>query len=108
MTIYYSVTQNSVGQSDPLRLDNAQAEFKVGVTLEITGTATATVEYTMDKPEVTAADQFANATWYDAADLTDLTATTTALIDTPVTAIRADTTAYTSGDVRLKALQGDA
>jgi hypothetical protein len=93
-------------------LDANQTRFGAGVLLEISNTATATVEYTFDRPETdpnnttTAADNWANATWYDITDLTGVTATSSALVDTNVMGVRIDCTAYTSGTVTLTVNQG--
>lgn len=109
----YSVSVSSATQSDPIRLDANQTHMGAGLLLEISNTATATVEYTFDRPETDpnnptlAANNWANATWYDIADLTDITASaTSALVDTNVMAVRIDCTAYTSGTVTLTANQG--
>lgn len=108
-----TVSVSSATQSDPIRVTESNQNIDVLALLAISNTATATVEFTADKPEMDpndptlAADNWANATWYDIADLTGATATTWAKVDTPVTGLRIDCTAYTSGTVSLTVIQGD-
>ena len=107
--IRQTVTLTNTGTSDPIRTDPTQSEISILALLGISNTATATVEFTPDKPDATlGSDNWTNSTWYSVADLTDKTATAWAKIDTPVEGIRANCTAYTSGNVTLQAVQGDA
>ena len=102
-----TVSVGSATQSDPIRVDSSQSEISILALLSFTNTATATVEFTPDKPDATLADNWSNATWYDIADLTGKSANAWAKVDTPVQGLRIDCTAWTSGTVSLQALQGD-
>lgn len=108
-----SVSVSSVTQSDPIQVDSTQSAQSILAMLIISDTATATVEFTPDEPDTNpndatlAADNWANSTWYDVADLTGKTATAWANVDTPVAGLRIDCTAYTGGTVTLRVKQGD-
>lgn len=109
-----SVSVTSATQSDPIRVDPSQSDISILALVSISGTSTCTVEFTPDKPNTDpndatlAADNWANCTWYDIADLTGVTSNSWAKVDTPVHGLRLDCTAYTNGTNTLQVLQGDA
>lgn len=98
-----TVSSQATGAPLPTSSQNGQFGYGVGVT--ITGTLTATVEYTFDDPEANYATDFAtDANWFSDIDLTDIVSSTSGNIIVPVSAIRLDVTAYTSGSAVLVAL----
>lgn len=103
-----SVFASSVAASDPMRLDPNTVPPKILAQMIFDGAvATVTVQYTPDKPDMReTTDNYVNSRWFDVAQLTDQTADVSALIDTPVEAVRLNVTAYTSGTIELKAVQG--
>ena len=111
--INQSVSVSSATQSDPIRIDSNLSQIAAGILLVFSNTATATVEFTYDRPNTdpndatAAADNWAAADWYDMADFTALTATANGLIDTPVMGVRIDCTSHTSGTVTLTVNQGN-
>lgn len=109
MTINYeSPDQTATGAGNVIRLDSAQSDFKANATIKLSGTATAKLQYTLTKPDMSnASDNWAGAEWIDDTTLTGITATTTGLIDTPVEAVRLNVTAYTDGNCSLHVVQGD-
>ncbi len=99
-------TLSAVAISDPMIVDRLQRDFKVGLQVQITGTATASVQATMDDPRADyPTDYNTDAVWLDVTDLAALTANAQGNVFIPVQAIRLNVTAHTSGDVILTALQ---
>ena len=103
-----TVSVTSATQSDPIRVDPTMMDISILALLGISGTATATVEFTPDKPDATnGSDNWSGCTWYDIADLTGATANAWAKVHTPTHGLRIDCTSYISGTVSLQVLQGD-
>ncbi len=102
-----SVIVSSQTTSDPMRMDPNTVPFNALAQMIFTGTATATVEYTPDKPDMREIpDNWVNSRWFEVTQLTAQSADISALVDTPVEGLRLNVTAYTSGDIELKAVQG--
>lgn len=98
---------SGTGQSGPIRVDPNTVTLSALAQLIFTGVATATVQYTPDKPDMTnTTDNWAAARWFDVDQLDALSINTGALVDTPAEGLRLDVTAFTSGTVELKVVQG--
>ncbi len=95
------VTLSSATTSAPLVMDRKQNPFNVGIGVTVTGTATYTVEHTFD-------DILGGVTpvWLPNATLTAATTSQSGNYAFPVTAIRLNVTAWTSGNVVMTVLQG--
>lgn len=93
-----------IGASTPITLDHYISPFNVSLGVTVAGTLTYTVQHTFD-------DVFANdfdpdtANWFDNDGLTNQTATNDGNYAFPVTAIRLNVTAYTSGTAVMTAVQ---
>lgn len=103
------VTVGSQTVSSPLPLDYKHAPFSVSLLADVSagGNLTYKVQYTAD-------DIFdstwnpATANWQDHSVLTAQTASNNSNLAFPVTAVRLNVTAYTSGSVRLAVIQATA
>lgn len=95
-----SVTLNANGSSTPIRLDSRKNPFNVGLFIDITGTATAVVEYTPD------ADWGGvGARWF-AVPSTSTSADLVAALTTPCIAIRLTASGVSGGGTaRLDVIQ---
>lgn len=100
------VTVGSQTASKPIPLDNFRDPFNIGMGVALSAGATLTysVQHTFDDIY---ADNFspATATWYNHASLASLSANGDGNYAFPVTAIRLNVTAYTSGTATLTAIQ---
>ena len=100
------VTVGSATTSNVIPLDSYRNPFNVGLGCALSAGASLTykVQYTYD-------DVFDNAfnpstaTWYDHATLAAKTTSSDGNIIVPVTAVRLNVTAYTSGTVTMTVLQ---
>lgn len=114
-------TQTGVGQSDPYIVNHRQNSFKMSISTQVTGTATYTIQHTLDNPWETtdttnntpvyadAAAFNANAQWVDI-DLTELVDATDAQDGNyffPVRAVRINQTAG-DGTVEATFIVGNA
>jgi hypothetical protein len=97
------VSLGAVATSNPLIMDRKQNPFAVGMGLIFTGTATASVEHTFD--DILGG---ATPTWIPHSTLAAKTTNSDGNYAFPVTAIRLNVTAWTSGTVTLTALQGSS
>lgn len=97
-----TVTNTAIVISAPVPLDREANPFSVGLVIEVTGTNTSTVELTLDdvfNPSVT-------PVWFAHATLTGITSTTSGNLAFNCTALRLNTTAFSSGSAVLKVMQG--
>ena len=84
----YTRTLSANGTSTVCRLDHHLTPFNCSITVDITGTATAKVQYSLSDP-LTATDATGGGmTWYDHAQLVNLTASAPGNIAFPVQAVR--------------------
>lgn len=91
----------SVTTSTPIPMDFKQNPFSVSFVVEVTGTLTYTVEHTLDN--IIGGE---TATWIPHSSVAAKTATQDGNYAFPITAMRLNVTAYTSGGAQLKVLQG--
>lgn len=98
-----TATVAAVATSAPLIMDRKQNPFSVGFGVVISGTLTYSVEHTFDDllGGVT-------ATWFPNATVAAQSTSKDGNYAYPVTAIRLNVTAYTSGGATLTALQGSS
>lgn len=96
------INLSAIAASGPHLPDTQQADFKLGLQLVFSGTATASVETTMDDLH----DSTLTPTWFPVLDLSAISANTQGNVFFPVTGVRLNVTALTGGDVRLTILQG--
>ena len=105
------VTQTGVGISDPIIVNYRQNNFKIGLATNVDGTATYTIQHTLDDPAnfSSQTDYNTNGNWFnnDVADLVGATANQDGNIFFPIRAIRVNVTAGT-GSVEFTVLQGNA
>lgn len=94
---------SSVTTSAPIPLDSKQNPFNVGFGVIITGVCTFTVEHTFDN--ILAG---ATPTWLPNATVASATTNASGNYAFPVTAVRLNVTAYTSGTAVLTVLQGSS
>lgn len=97
------VSLSAVATSAPLPMDRLQAPFSVGFGVVLTGTATYSVEHTFD--DILGG---ATATWFPHTSVAAQTTNKDGNYAFPVTAIRLNVTAWTSGPVTLTVLQGSS
>lgn len=100
------VTVGALGVSNPIILDHYQRPFSVGIGAALSAGATLTfsIQHTFD--DVFAANfDPATAVWYADTSLANKSASTTGNYAYPVTAIRLNVTAYTSGSVTMTVIQ---
>lgn len=103
MRLQNSPALGSVVAGATIPLDREANPFSVTLVIEVlSGTNTSKVQYTVD-------DVFNSAVtpiWIDHATLAGITATTAGNIAFPVTAVRLNMTAWTSGSAQLSIIQG--
>ena len=100
------VTLGAVAVSAPIPLNSYSTPFSVGVGCDISagGSLTYIVEHTFD--DVFAANFVpASATWYPNSGLTAQTTDKDGNYSAPVTAVRLNVTAWTSGTVTMTVIQ---
>jgi hypothetical protein len=85
-------------------VDFQQQDFKLGLQMEFTDTATASAEATMDDVQ----DSDITPVWFAITDLDGITADAQGNVFFPIRAVRLNVTAWTSGDVILTILQANA
>lgn len=92
--------------SNPIPMDTFQNPFNVGIGVTVSAGATLTykVQHTFDdvfSPTFVAS----SATWFDHATLTGKTASSDGNYAYPITALRLNVTAYTSGSATITVVQ---
>lgn len=97
------VSLSSISTSSALPVDRLQSPFSVGLGVVLTGTATYTVEHTFD--DILGG---ATPTWLPNASLAAATTSQSGNYAFPVTAIRLNVTAWTSGTITMTVLQGSS
>ncbi len=85
-------------------VDFQQQDFKIGLQMEFTDTATASAEATMDDVN----DSDITPVWFGITDLTAISADAQGNVFFPIRAVRFNVTAFTSGVIRLTILQANA
>jgi len=107
MRPYTTPALGSVTISDPVKVDYAQHDFNIGLSLNVvSGTNTSSVQYSLDDPDaVYATDYNTDAIWYDVTGLDAKTADTSAALIVPCRAVRLNMTAWTSGTATLTIVQ---
>jgi len=100
------VTVGSATTSGVIPLDNYRTPFNVGIGCALSAGASLTykVEYTYDDVQ-SATFNPATATWFDHATLAAKTTSADGNIVVPVSALRLNVTAYTSGTVTMTVIQ---
>jgi hypothetical protein len=100
------VTLTAAGVSPPVVLDQYLSPFNIGLGIAVTGGAslTYTVQHTFDDVFASGFDP-ATATWYANSGLSAKTASFDGNYAYPVTAVRLNVTAWTSGSATLTVLQ---
>lgn len=91
---------SSVTTSPPIPLDAYHTPFNVGLGVVSTGTATYSVEHTYDDVLTGAA-----VTWFTLSTMSGKTTSADATYQAPVSAVRLNVTAYTSGTVTMTLIQ---
>jgi len=102
-----SYTTAGTGQTSPVILNNLNGSpfnVNIGVDLSAGATMTYTVEYTLDDV-FSQTFSAASATWFSTTGLTALSADAAGGITVPVTAVRLNVTAWTSGTVAFTVIQ---
>lgn len=107
--VYTSVSRTATGTSSPIPVNYMDTgSCPLGIVLDFTTVAavgTASVEFTLDS----IVDQGAGtAVWFPLASMSGKTATTNVSETMPMRGVRLNVTAYTSGTVTLRLLQGAA
>jgi len=99
-------TLAAVAVSAPVALDTYRDPFNIGIGVALSAGANLTykVQHTFDDVQAAAFDP-ATATWYDHASLTAKTTSSDGNYAYPVTAIRLNVTAYTSGTATMTTIQ---
>lgn len=100
------VTVGALGVSNPIPLDHYRDPFSVGVgcVLSAGASLTYTVEHTFDDVFSSTFNP-ATAAWFANASLSSKTTSSDGNYSYPVTAVRINVTAYTSGDVTMTVIQ---
>ena len=100
------VTLGAVAVSAPIPLNNYSTPFSVGVGCDISagGSLTYSVEHTFDDPFSPTFNP-ATATWFQNTGLTAQTTDKDGNYTAPVTAVRLNVTAWTSGTVTMTVIQ---
>ena len=100
------VTVGSATTSAVIPLDSYRSPFNVGFGCALSAGASLTykLQYTYDDVQAASFDA-ATATWFDHATMAAKTASSDANIVVPVTAVRLNVTAWTSGTATLTILQ---
>jgi hypothetical protein len=99
-----SLTSQTTGTAIPLNKNNTN-DSPATVILDFTtgtGVGTASAEFTIDDPSVS------GAIWLALTNLTGKTATAYDTVNTAMRAVRLNVTAYTSGTITLRVLQGSS
>lgn len=97
----FSVTVSSLTTSATLPVDQYQEAFNIGLMVDVTGTNTSKVQYTLDDIQ----DPTVTPTWLDHATLTGLTADAAGTLTIPCRAVRLNVTAFTNGTAKLTVIQ---
>lgn len=84
----YIRTLSANGTSNACRLDHRQNPFSVAIEVDITGTATAKVQYSLSEISLATDAQGTGMAWQDHATLTGLAASAVGNIAFPVQAVR--------------------
>jgi len=107
MRPYTTPALGSVTISDPVKVDYAQHDFNIGLSLNVvSGTNTSSVQYSLDDPDAEyATDYNTDATWYTVTGLSGVTADTSVALIIPCRAVRLNMTAWTSGTATLTIVQ---
>lgn len=101
-------TLSAVAIADPIVLDRNQKDFKISLALVFSDTATASVETTSDDPEAVYPTDFnTDATWFPVLGLNAITTDAQGNVFFPISAVRLNVTAHTSGTVTLTVLQAN-
>jgi hypothetical protein len=100
------VTLTAAGVSAPIITDSYRNPFNIGLGIAVTGGAslTYTVQHTFDDVFAAGFDP-TTATWYPNSGLTSKTASFDGNYAYPVTAVRLNVTAWTSGSATMTVLQ---
>lgn len=97
-------TVSALGASEPVQMDVHVATPDTSVGVVVSGTLTYTVQHTFD--DIYAADfDPATATWFDNSGLTNQTISNDGNYAFPVTAVRLNVTAYTTGSAEMTVIQ---
>lgn len=99
------ITASAAGPTPPVALDTYQTPFSVGIGATVTGTLTYSVEYTYADVLGSNGPAVTNPTWFPLAALAAKTANADGVLNTPVTAVRVNVTAFTSGNVVVDFVQ---
>jgi hypothetical protein len=95
----------ATGTSSVVALNTlAPVQFNVGLLADVTGTLTYSVEYTFDDVQANNYSP-ASGVWNAVTGMGAQTADTTGSLSFPVTGVRLNVTAWTSGSVTLTVLQ---
>lgn len=99
-------TVSAAGASAPAPMDIYIAPFQVSIAVVLSAGAVLTykVQHTFDDVWAKGFDP-STATWFDSTDLTGETASAFAVHEFPVTALRLNVTAYTSGTATINLIQ---
>lgn len=102
MRLQTSPALSSVVAGATIPLDREANPFAATLVIEVlSGTNTSKVQYTVDNVW----DSTVTPLWLDHATLTGISATTSGTLTFPVTAVRLNMTAFTSGSAQLVILQ---
>lgn len=96
-----SVTLSSVTTSNAIPVDWRQPSFALGLQIDVTGTNTSKVQFTLDD----IFDSTVTPAWIDHATLTGVTADAAASLTVPCRAVRLNMTAFTNGTAKLTIVQ---
>jgi hypothetical protein len=95
------VVQSAAGTSNAIPVDAYANPVSIEIACVATGTLTYKVQYTVDDIQNSAV----TPTWFDHATITGKTATFDGQLNFPVSAVRLNVTAFTSGSVTMTLLQ---
>lgn len=100
---YPSISKTGTGRSGIRVVDDFQTPFSIGIAATLTGTATFSVEYSLDDPN---ADGYsaATATWFAVPSMSGLSATTGGVLNIPCRAVSINV-ASGAGTVVVKLVQ---
>lgn len=94
-------TVSSATTGNAIPLDVRSSNFQVGFGCVVTGTLTYKVQHTFDDIQ----DPSVTPTWFDHPDVTSKTANADGNYAFPISALRLNVTAYTSGSVTISVLE---
>lgn len=94
-----STSKTGTGRSGIIATDHFQAPFNIGIAAKVSGTATFSVEYSMDAPE-----DVATATWFAATGFSSISANTGGALTVPCRMICINV-ASGAGTVTIDAIQ---